>query len=65
MLLCKIYYLSAEQGRTQTLNFYRVGREPGKLILVDAPGYGTRGRPQWGALFNDYVKTRQEYVISS
>ncbi|KAI0736396.1 P-loop containing nucleoside triphosphate hydrolase protein [Fomitopsis betulina] len=51
---------SQKPGRTQTLNFYRVGREPGKLILVDAPGYGTRGRPQWGALFNDYVKTRQE-----
>ncbi|KAH9933456.1 P-loop containing nucleoside triphosphate hydrolase protein [Fomitopsis serialis] len=53
-------HTSQKPGRTRTLNFYRVGREPGKLILVDAPGYGARGRPQWGEVFNHYVKTREE-----
>jgi GTP-binding protein len=50
------------QGRTQTLNFYRVGSAPGKLILVDAPGYGARGRPEWGEVFDHYVDTRKESV---
>ncbi|KZT70832.1 P-loop containing nucleoside triphosphate hydrolase protein [Daedalea quercina L-15889] len=53
-------HTSQKPGRTRTLNFYRVGRDPGKLILVDAPGYGTRGRHEWGELFNHYVKTRNE-----
>jgi GTP-binding protein len=50
------------QGRTQTLNYYRVGPPPGKVVLVDAPGYGARGRSEWGELFDHYVDTRQEYV---
>lgn len=48
------------KGHTKSLNFYRVGAEPGKLILVDAPGYGARGRPQWGELFDHYVRMRKE-----
>jgi hypothetical protein len=31
------------------LNFFDVG---GRMVLVDAPGYGDRGRPEWGALFS-------------
>jgi GTP-binding protein len=44
------------------LNFYRVGAEPGKLVLVDAPGYGARGRPEWGEVFDHYVGTREQQV---
>jgi len=51
---------SKKPGRTKTLTFFRVGPNPGKLILVDAPGYGTRGRPEWGRLFDQYVDTRRE-----
>ncbi|KAI0326993.1 P-loop containing nucleoside triphosphate hydrolase protein [Cubamyces sp. BRFM 1775] len=51
---------SKKPGRTQTLNFYRVGPPPGHLILVDAPGYGSRGRPEWGELFDYYVQNRAE-----
>ncbi|KAI0321573.1 P-loop containing nucleoside triphosphate hydrolase protein [Amylostereum chailletii] len=51
---------SKQPGRTKTLNFFRVGHEPGKLIVVDAPGYGARGRPEWGDLFDHYLKTRSE-----
>lgn len=51
------------QGHTRQLNFYRVGAPPGKLILVDAPGYGARGRPEWGEMFDEYLQTRQEWVL--
>ncbi|CAL1715261.1 unnamed protein product [Somion occarium] len=51
---------SKKPGRTQTLNFYRVGAPPGSLLLVDAPGYGSRGRPEWGKLFDYYVANREQ-----
>ncbi|KIL56517.1 hypothetical protein M378DRAFT_89191 [Amanita muscaria Koide BX008] len=51
---------SQKAGRTRTLNFYHVGTEPPKLVLVDAPGYGARGRPEWGKLFDGYLETRKE-----
>jgi len=44
------------------LNFFRIGVPPGNLVLVDAPGYGARGRREWGALFDAYVEKRDEYV---
>jgi GTP-binding protein len=47
------------------LNFFRVGKPPGKLVLVDAPGYGMRGRAEWGELFDHYVDNRAQYVISA
>ncbi|KAJ7483341.1 P-loop containing nucleoside triphosphate hydrolase protein [Mycena latifolia] len=51
---------SKKAGCTTTLNFYRVGEHPGSVVLVDAPGYGARGRPEWGDLFNTYVSTRKQ-----
>ncbi|KAI0048776.1 P-loop containing nucleoside triphosphate hydrolase protein [Auriscalpium vulgare] len=51
---------SSKPGRTKSLNFFRVGPDPGKLILVDAPGYGSRGRPEWGQLFSHYLGSRKE-----
>ncbi|KAI9440432.1 P-loop containing nucleoside triphosphate hydrolase protein [Lactarius indigo] len=51
---------SKKPGRTKTLTFFRIGPTPGKIVLVDAPGYGERGRPEWGELFNQYLKTRAE-----
>jgi GTP-binding protein EngB required for normal cell division len=44
------------------LNFYRIG-DPEQLILVDAPGYGARGRVEWGKLFDEYIETREQYVF--
>ncbi|KAM5530814.1 hypothetical protein V8D89_013543 [Ganoderma adspersum] len=55
-----LLHTSKTAGRTQTLNFYRVGPPPGHLVLVDAPGYGSRGRREWGELFEYYVKNRKE-----
>ncbi|KAH9175937.1 P-loop containing nucleoside triphosphate hydrolase protein [Lactarius sanguifluus] len=51
---------SKKPGRTKTLTFFRIGPTPGKVVLVDAPGYGERGRPEWGKLFNQYLETRAE-----
>ncbi|KAG8761317.1 hypothetical protein FRC11_014075 [Ceratobasidium sp. 423] len=31
----------------------------GELTLVDAPGYGQRGRPEWGKVFEYYLETRK------
>ncbi|KAF8579904.1 P-loop containing nucleoside triphosphate hydrolase protein, partial [Ramaria rubella] len=54
---------SSKPGRTQALNFFCV-RRPKQTqyttILVDAPGYGSRGRPEWGELFEHYVRNREE-----
>ncbi|KAI0761815.1 P-loop containing nucleoside triphosphate hydrolase protein [Trametes elegans] len=55
-----LVHTSKKPGRTQTLNFFRVGRPPGSLVVVDAPGYGARGRPEWGELFDHYVQNRQQ-----
>ncbi|KAJ6485536.1 P-loop containing nucleoside triphosphate hydrolase protein [Mycena sanguinolenta] len=51
---------SKKAGCTRTLNFFRVGAHPGSVVLVDAPGYGARGRPEWGDLFNQYMMTRKQ-----
>ncbi|THU81061.1 P-loop containing nucleoside triphosphate hydrolase protein [Dendrothele bispora CBS 962.96] len=52
---------SNKAGRTRRLDFYRVGpTRDRQVILVDAPGYGERGRPEWGRLFDEYVKYREE-----
>ena len=54
---------TSTKGRTKELNFYGVGADPGHLVLVDAPGYGARGRPEWGELFDHYISTRKQYVV--
>ncbi|KAH9935997.1 P-loop containing nucleoside triphosphate hydrolase protein [Epithele typhae] len=54
-----LLHTSKKPGRTKTLNWFRVGPDPGHLILVDAPGYGDRGRPEWGELFDHYVQNRE------
>ncbi|KAF8799262.1 P-loop containing nucleoside triphosphate hydrolase protein [Phlegmacium glaucopus] len=59
---------SKKAGRTQALNFYRVG-DPEQLVLVDAPGYGARGRVEWGKLFDEYIENREQlkriYILFS
>ncbi|KDQ50139.1 hypothetical protein JAAARDRAFT_165071 [Jaapia argillacea MUCL 33604] len=55
-----LLHTSKKPGRTRSLNFYKVGPPPGKLVLVDAPGYGERGRPEWGELFDCYLDNRSQ-----
>ncbi|KAA1468941.1 P-loop containing nucleoside triphosphate hydrolase protein [Dentipellis sp. KUC8613] len=51
---------SKKPGKTRMLNFFQVGPDVGKLVLVDSPGYGARGRPEWGSLFDYYLRRREE-----
>jgi GTP-binding protein EngB required for normal cell division len=37
--------------------------DPGRLILVDAPGYGARGKVEWGKLFDEYIENREQYAF--
>lgn len=51
---------SGQPGRTQTLNFYRIGRD---LCLVDLPGYGyaqvpERIRQAWRPMIEGYLQRR-------
>lgn len=49
---------SSKPGATKTLNFYEPSTLDPKFYLVDGPGYGSRGRPEWGKLFMDYANDR-------
>ncbi|KAG8958291.1 hypothetical protein FRC03_009274 [Tulasnella sp. 419] len=54
---------SGTPGRTRTLDFYGVGSlgvglGKHRLLIVDSPGYGVRGRPSWGDTFVKYVTQR-------
>ncbi|CAE6417604.1 unnamed protein product [Rhizoctonia solani] len=55
---------SSKPGRTQALNFFQVGPNANELTLVDAPGYGQRGRPEWGKVFEYYLETRKRSFVS-
>ncbi len=50
-------------GRTQMLNFFRLGTPPAALILVDLPGYGYARAAKsavraWTRLVRDYLRGR-------
>ena len=63
LLVCSLSFSHSDpQGRTKTLNFYRVGPRAGQLVVVDAPGYGLRGRPEWGKVFDSFIENRTTYV---
>lgn len=51
---------SRTPGKTKSLDFFSVGTKSQRLVLVDSPGYGTRGKPEWGALWEWYVENRPE-----
>ncbi|KAG8877930.1 hypothetical protein FRB98_006482 [Tulasnella sp. 332] len=52
---------SRTAGATKTLNFYApatASADNKHFHLVDAPGYGNRGRPEWGHLITEYMTNR-------
>lgn len=67
MVGCKgLAFISGTPGRTQTINFYRVG---GKLHFVDLPGYGYAKAPQrrlreWKPLIEEYLLHRKNLKLS-
>jgi GTP-binding protein len=62
----KLAHVSSTPGRTQTINFYRVGN---KFCLVDLPGYGyakvSKSESQsWKALADAYLLNRQALQLA-
>jgi len=62
----KLAHVSSTPGRTQTINFYRVGN---RLNLVDLPGYGYAKVPKsekhsWKALVDAYLLNRQSLELA-
>jgi GTP-binding protein len=57
--------VSAEPGKTQEINFYRVHADPGDFFLVDLPGYGFAKVPKalrekWRPLIHGFLSGSQE-----
>ncbi len=49
------------------MNFFAVGGEdgagnPGKLVVLDMPGYGNGSRAEWGKEIMKYLVGRRQYV---
>lgn len=62
----KLAFVSSTPGRTQTINFYRVGTS---LQLVDLPGYGYARVPKsesghWKNLVDGYLLGRKSLELS-
>jgi len=51
---------SKKAGSTKALNFFGAGGDPNTFVVVDAPGYGARGRPESGKLFDIYIQNRKQ-----
>ena len=59
--------VSAQPGKTQEINFYRVRAEPADFTLVDLPGYGYARVPEglrkkWQPLINGFLSQSRELV---
>ena len=57
--------VSAQPGKTQEINFYKVRSDPGEFFLVDLPGYGYAKVPQelrgrWQPLIHGYLSASKE-----
>ncbi len=61
----EICHTSSKPGRTRSMNFFAVGGEdghgnPGKLAVLDMPGYGKGSREEWGPEIMKYLVGRKE-----
>ncbi len=57
--------VSAQPGKTQEINFYRVRTDAGEFFLVDLPGYGYAKVPQalrekWKPLIHGYLSSSRD-----
>ena len=60
-----ICHTSSKPGRTRSMNFFAVGGEdghgnPGKLTVLDMPGYGKGSRAEWGPEIMKYLIGRRQ-----
>ena len=61
-----ICHTSSKPGRTRSMNFFAVGGEdghgnPGRLAVLDMPGYGKGSREEWGTEIMKYLVGRKQY----
>ena len=61
----KICHTSSKPGRTRSMNFFAVGGEdgignPGRVVLLDMPGYGKGSREEWGKEIVKYLAGRKQ-----
>ncbi|KAL8863271.1 MAG: hypothetical protein Q9178_000646 [Gyalolechia marmorata] len=62
-----ICHVSKNPGRTKTMNFFAVGGEdeqgnPGRITVLDMPGYGHKSRAEWGEEIMKYLIGRKQLV---
>lgn len=62
-----ICHTSSKPGRTRSMNFFAVGGEdghgsPGRLAVLDMPGYGKGSREEWGPEIMKYLIGRKQYA---
>ena len=60
-----ICHTSSKPGRTRSMNFFAIGGEdghgnPGKLTVLDMPGYGKGSRAEWGPEIMKYLIGRRQ-----
>ncbi|KAL8703009.1 MAG: hypothetical protein Q9201_003825 [Fulgogasparrea decipioides] len=60
-------HTSKNPGRTKTMNFFAVGGQdeqgnPGRITVVDMPGYGHKSRAEWGEEIMKYLVGRRQLV---
>ena len=60
----KLARVSAQPGKTATINFYDIDK---KMIFVDLPGYGfakvsKQEKEKWGKMIEDYLNEREQLV---
>lgn len=61
----KVCHTSLKPGRTTSMNFIAVGgpdakENPGRLLVLDMPGYGKGSRPEWGEEIMKYLIGRRQ-----
>ena len=61
----KICHTSSKPERTKSMNFFAVGGEdghgnPGRLAVLDMPGYGKGSREEWGTEIMKYLVGRKQ-----
>ena len=51
------------------MNFYAIGGQdargnPGKVVVLDMPGYGKGSREEWGREIMKYLVGRKQYAVA-
>ena len=65
-----VCHVSSKPGRTRSMNFFAVGGQdeqgnPGKLAVLDMPGYGKGSREEWGPEIMKYLVGRKQCVLKT